>query len=259
MASWRQPAYRWACCCPPPCSSSMSALTGPDFEAVGLALPFLASIGAAGHRAVYVRVPVMESPSFTAIEQSNPVVRRPVVKVIRRRRASPHLGRSAPPSRRRLPLITSCADPRHREAYRSDSSPLHVRSWQAANDLAGQRAVLRLPLSMHSEVERCRQRRRPPQYRLSYFGTARPHQCRAGAVGDRAVAPLSTDIQMAQGGADLGKLRTDSLGARGWLPDRLGHRRGAGATARRRHPKTPARAPESSRYITLLCSPSSVL
>ena len=61
----------------------MSAATGPDFERWGWRVPFLASIVLVGI-GLYVRLRVMESPSFTALKRDDAVVRRPVVEVIKR-------------------------------------------------------------------------------------------------------------------------------------------------------------------------------
>ena len=61
----------------------MSAATGPDFERWGWRIPFLASIVLVGI-GLYVRLRVMESPSFTALKRDNAVVQPPVVEVIKR-------------------------------------------------------------------------------------------------------------------------------------------------------------------------------
>ena len=83
MASWPQLGVPLGLLLSTAMLKLMSAVTGPDFERWGWRVPFLASIVLVAI-GLYVRVRVMESPSFTAIKESNAVVRRPVVEVIRR-------------------------------------------------------------------------------------------------------------------------------------------------------------------------------
>ena len=83
MASWPQLGVPLGLLLSTAMLKLMSAVTGPDFERWGWRVPFLASFVLVGI-GLYVRVRVMESPSFTAIKRSNAVVRRPVVEVLKR-------------------------------------------------------------------------------------------------------------------------------------------------------------------------------
>jgi metabolite-proton symporter len=83
MASWPQLGVPLGLLLSTGMVKVMSAATGPDFERWGWRVPFLASIVLVGI-GLYVRVRVMESPSFTAVKRSDAVVRRPVAQVVRR-------------------------------------------------------------------------------------------------------------------------------------------------------------------------------
>ena len=83
MASWPQLGVPLGLLLSTGLFKVMSAATGPDFERWGWRIPFLASIVLVGI-GLYVRLRVMESPSFTALKRDNAVVRRPVVEVIKR-------------------------------------------------------------------------------------------------------------------------------------------------------------------------------
>jgi MFS family permease len=83
MASWPQLGVPLGLLLSTGLFKVMSAATGPDFERWGWRVPFLASIVLVGI-GLYVRLRVMESPSFTAVKRSDAVLRRPVVEVIKR-------------------------------------------------------------------------------------------------------------------------------------------------------------------------------
>ncbi len=83
MASWPQLGVPLGLLLSTGLFKVMSAATGPDFERWGWRIPFLASIVLVGI-GLYVRLRVMESPSFSALKRDNAVVRRPVVEVIKR-------------------------------------------------------------------------------------------------------------------------------------------------------------------------------
>jgi metabolite-proton symporter len=83
MASWPQLGVPVGLLLSTAMVKVMSAATGPDFVRWGWRVPFLVSIVLVGV-GLYVRLRVMESPSFTALKRSDAVVRRPVAEVIRR-------------------------------------------------------------------------------------------------------------------------------------------------------------------------------
>ena len=61
----------------------MSSTTGAGFETWGWRVPFLVSIALVGI-GLYVRLRVLESPTFTKVKQEQAVVKMPVVEVLRR-------------------------------------------------------------------------------------------------------------------------------------------------------------------------------
>jgi MFS family permease len=61
----------------------MTTWTGTSFNSWGWRIPFLVSVVLIGV-GLYVRMRVMESPEFTAVRQSQSVVRQPLVEVVRK-------------------------------------------------------------------------------------------------------------------------------------------------------------------------------
>jgi MFS family permease len=61
----------------------MTTWTGTSFNSWGWRVPFLLSVVLIGV-GLYVRMRVMESPEFTAVRQSQAVVRRPLIEVVKR-------------------------------------------------------------------------------------------------------------------------------------------------------------------------------
>jgi MFS family permease len=82
MASWPQLGVPLGLLASTGVVRLMTDWTGPSFDNWGWRIPFLLSIVLIGI-GLYVRLRVMESPEFTAIKETDAVVRRPLFEVIR--------------------------------------------------------------------------------------------------------------------------------------------------------------------------------
>ena len=177
MASWPQLGVPLGLLLSTAMVKVMSAATGPDFVRWGWRVPFLASFVLVGI-GLYVRLRVMESPTFTAVKRSDAVVRSPVLEVRQAPAAGgPHLGvRASLRAGTVLPVHHVRAHLRHREAL---DEPRHAaqRHPRRGGGRAGQRAVLRVPLRRHRPSADVRHRHR--RHRAVRFSVLRPAEHQA--------------------------------------------------------------------------------
>jgi len=82
MASWPQVGVPVGLLLSTGMFKLFSSVAGPSFDSWGWRVPFLASIILVGV-GLYVRLRVLESPSFDKLKQQNAIVRRPVWQVIK--------------------------------------------------------------------------------------------------------------------------------------------------------------------------------
>ena len=82
MASWPQMGVPVGLLLSTATVSITSALTGPAFEAWGWRIPFVASIVLIGV-GLYIRMRVLESPDFRAVQEKRAVVKMPVWRALR--------------------------------------------------------------------------------------------------------------------------------------------------------------------------------